>query len=78
MAAFKPIKTKCFIAFLKYKKCVEKRSKGSHHQYKCPGCWRTITIRPKDKNIPPLHVMTNLKSMGVSMADFKAWADKNC
>lgn len=75
---FKPIKTKYFIAFLLSLGCVEKRSKGSHHLYKCPKCFRTIVIRPKDKDIPGRHVFTNLKTLGVSYADFEKWVSENC
>ncbi len=74
----RPIKTKCWIAFLHYKKCVYKRTKASHVHYKCPNCFRTITFREKDKEIPPLHIQTNLRTMGITMKDFYEWAKENC
>lgn len=74
----RPIKTKCWIAYLVFKKCVYKRTKASHVHYKCPKCFRTITFRKKDKEIPPLHIQTNLRTLGITMKEFYEWAENNC
>lgn len=72
-----PISTSCFIKFLKYKKCQEKKG-TNHNKWVCPGCFRAIIFDRNTKEIPFLHVHTNLKNIGVNMPDFKKWAAKNC
>ncbi|TRX52374.1 hypothetical protein FNH22_21925 [Fulvivirga sp. M361] len=64
MGENRPIKTKCWVAFLEYLGCKEekKKSGGSHFKWKCPECRRSIIIRPKDKEIPAFHIFTNLKT----------------
>lgn len=74
----RPVKTKDWIAFLESKNCYKARTKASHDHYKCPGCFRTITHREKDKEIPALHLKTNLFSMGLTLKDLYDWIDKNC
>lgn len=74
----RPVKTKCFVAFLLAHNCVFKRSKASHFHYKCPNCYRTITIRETDKEIPAFHIKTNVSTMGKTLQDVYDWIDKNC
>lgn len=74
----RPVKTKCWIKFLEANNCRYKRTKASHEHYKCPGCFRTITFRTKDKSIPPLHLRTNLATMGKSLQELYDWIEKNC
>ena len=74
----RPVKTKCWIKFLEAHGCQYKRTKASHDHYKCPGCFRTITFRGKDKAIPPLHLQTNLKTMGKTLQELYDWIEKNC
>lgn len=74
----RPIQTKCFIAFLLAHGCTKKRTTASHDHYKCPNCWRTITVREKDKDIPPFHIKTNVTTMGKTLQDVYDWAEKNC
>lgn len=74
----RPVKTKDWIAFLKAHKCVKKRTKASHDIYKCPGCWRAVTHREKDKEIPPLHLKTNLHTMNLTIEYLYNWIEENC
>ena len=74
----RPVKTKDWIAFLQSNKCNYLRTKASHDHYKCPGCFRTITHREQDKEIPSMHLKTNLTTMGKTLAELYDWIDKNC
>lgn len=73
----RPVKTKDWIAFLKAHDCNYKRTKASHVHYKCPNCIRTITYREKDKEIPSLHLQTNLKTMGLTLDYLYQWIEDN-
>lgn len=73
----RPIKTKDWIAFLHFHKCRYLRTKSSHDHYKCPGCFRTITHREKDSEIPAMHLRTNLHSMGLTMDYLYKWIEEN-
>ncbi len=64
--------------YLKAHKCTYLRTKASHDHYKCPGCLRTITHREKDKEIPSLHLRTNLFSMGLTIEYLYKWIEENC
>ncbi|AEA42971.1 type II toxin-antitoxin system HicA family toxin [Fluviicola taffensis] len=74
----RPVKTTCFLKYLASKKCIEKRTKGSHTQFKCGSCWQSITVRKADKEIPALHIKTNCQTLGVTIEDFYKWAADNC
>lgn len=74
----RPVKTKDFIAFLEAHGCKHQRTKASHDHYKCPNCFRTITIREKDKEIPAMHAKTNLATMGLTLQYLYDWIEKNC
>lgn len=74
----RPVKTKDFVAFLKANNCTYLRTTASHDHYKCPNCWRTITIREKDKEIPAMHIKTNVRTMGKTLEDVYIWIEKNC
>jgi predicted RNA binding protein YcfA (HicA-like mRNA interferase family) len=73
----RPVKTKDWVAFLEANKCSYIRTKASHDHYKCPGCFRTITHREKDKEIPAMHIRTNLATMGKTISELYDWIDKN-
>lgn len=73
----RPVKTKDWIAFLVAHGCKYQRKKASHNHYKCLGCFRTITHREKDKEIPALHAKTNLATMGLTLRYLYDWIDKN-
>jgi predicted RNA binding protein YcfA (HicA-like mRNA interferase family) len=74
----RPVKTKDWIAFLLANGCKYIRTSASHDHYKCPNCFRTITHREKDKEIPALHLKTNLATMGKSLQELYSWIEKNC
>ena len=74
----KPISIKCWEKFLTSQNCHFVRIRGSHHNWKCPNCSRTIIFRGSKKEIPRFHINTNLKTMGISIKDFNEWIDKNC
>ena len=74
----RPVKTKDWVAFLIFHECVYLRTKASHDHYKCPNCFRTITHREKDKEIPALHAKTNLTTMGKTMQELYDWIEENC
>lgn len=73
----RPVKTKDWLAFLDAHECKYKGTKGSHDHYRCPGCFRTITHREKDKEIPAMHLKTNLATMGMKLQDLYDWIEKN-
>ena len=75
------VKTKCFEKFLLSHGCKPRKStsqKGSHKHYRCPDCKRTITFRPAYKEMPLIHVRTNLSTMGIKMDDFQKWVKDEC
>ena len=72
-----PISTPCFIKFLKHIGCSE--AKGTKHsKWKCPGCFRPVIFDRNKKEIPYLHVQTNLRNLNRTMAGFKNWSKENC
>jgi len=78
MGDFRPIKTKLFIKFLLLHSCyrVNSKSGGSHSYWKRPGLTRRITIREADKEIPPLHIKTNLTTLGLKFSDLEVFLNK--
>ncbi len=73
-----PIKTKHWESFLKNHGCSYLRTKSSHDHWLCPNCKRSIIFRGAKKEVPRFHIRTNLKSMGITMADFESWILDNC
>lgn len=73
MGDFRPIKTKYFIKFLRQNGCYRTGTKsgGSHTYWKKAGLTRRITIREADKEIPPLHIKTNLQTLGLKFEDLE-------
>ena len=61
-----------------FHECVYLRTKASHDHYKCPNCFRTITHREKDKEIPALHAKTNLATMAKTLQELYDWIEENC
>ncbi len=72
-----PIKTKDWERFIEAHNCKYKRTKASHTHYQCPGCFRPITHRPKDKEVPVLHLKTNLKTMRLTLDYLYKWLEDN-
>ena len=77
MGKYRPIKTKDWVAFLEAHGCKYKRTASSHDHYKCPNCFRTITHREKDPEIPALHLKTNLTTIGYSFEYLLEWIENN-
>lgn len=73
----RPVKTSDWVAFLKHLGCSYLRTKASHDHYKCPKCIRTITHREKDKEIPAMHLRTNLTTLGLTLSDLYKWIEEN-
>jgi predicted RNA binding protein YcfA (HicA-like mRNA interferase family) len=75
--ARRPIKTKDWIRFLEGHKCRYSRTTASHTMYKCPKCFRTIVFRAKSKEIPVIHLQTNLKTLGFTFEYLYDWLKNN-
>lgn len=58
-----PIPLDCWIKFLKHRKCREANG-TKHAKWKCPGCTRSIIFDRRGKQIPQLHIQTNIRNMG--------------
>ena len=69
----KPIPTKTFIKFLKKMGLEYKRTKGSHEIWdkKDGSLLRPVVFRSQYKEIPPLHIETNLITLGLSYKEFE-------
>lgn len=74
----RPVKTKYWIKFLQAHGYTHVRTKASHDHYTCPNSGRTITFRSKDKEIPPLHLRTNLFTMNKDLEYLYLWIEDNC
>jgi predicted RNA binding protein YcfA (HicA-like mRNA interferase family) len=72
MLPFPPIKTKTFIKILEALGFEFNRSTGSHFFYTRLEDKRPIIVKPKDKDIPPFHVKTYIKQIGVDQETFFA------
>ncbi len=72
-----PIRTKCWIKFLHLNDFEEARSRGSHHEFTCPGK-RTIPVWANKKEIPFFHIRHDLHSMGIDVHAFKNWKSEHC
>lgn len=79
MSNFKPIKTNCWIKFLILQGCEKKKDNGgSHSIYKKKGVLRPIPVREKDKQVPPFHIQTSLKTLNIDKTVFLSWVKENC
>jgi predicted RNA binding protein YcfA (HicA-like mRNA interferase family) len=74
----RPVKTKHWVSFLENHGCKYLRTRASHYHYKCPNCFRTITHRENEKEIPAMHLKANLNTMGKTLADLYKWIEENC
>ncbi len=73
---YKPIPTKNFIKWLKKNGIVYIRSESSHDIYDYPEgskktLLRPVVIRSSDKDIPPHHIHTNLKTLDIDYKTFE-------
>ena len=70
---YKPVPTKKFKKFLKNKGLRLQRTKGDHEIWDYPGkssLLRPVTFIGCDKTIPPLHIKTNLDTLGITYKEF--------
>ena len=56
---------------------VKNKSTGSHSYYKRSNLARRIVIREADKEIPALHIRTNLKTLELQFSDLQEFIDNN-
>ncbi|VAW16642.1 hypothetical protein MNBD_BACTEROID03-2724 [hydrothermal vent metagenome] len=49
----------------------------SHEHWKCPNCHRTITFRSQYKEIPAMHLKTNLITMDYNLDYLYKWLENN-
>lgn len=73
-----PVSTKCWESFLLANDCQFQKNDGSHHKWKCPNCWRSIIFWGHKKEVPRMHIRSNLKTMGKTNTEFNEWAKENC
>jgi len=70
---YKPVSTKIFKKFLRATGLKHQRTSGDHEIWDYPNksdLLRPVTFIGCDKNIPALHVNTNLKTLGIKRKDF--------
>jgi hypothetical protein len=72
----KQIPTYKFVRWLESIGLKYERTASSHDHYNYPErhpkrLTRCITVRTKYKEVPMLHIHTNLKTLGISKADFE-------
>jgi len=73
----RPVKKKDWVKFLLAHGFEKKRHNGtSHEHWKKSNC-RTITFRNQHKEIPALHLKTNLTSMGYDLNYLYTWIENN-
>ncbi len=75
--SFRPLSTKCWEIFLRLNGFSLDRIESSHHQWTKKG-YRTISVWGNEKQIPPLHLKTSCRTMGVTLNDLYNWAKDNC
>jgi len=78
MGNSRPVKTKDWIKFIEAHGCRYSRTKASHTHYKCPRCIRPIVFWTKPKDVPFIHLKTNLETMGKTGEYLYAWIEENC
>jgi predicted RNA binding protein YcfA (HicA-like mRNA interferase family) len=68
----RPIKTQTFRKFLQHIGLVFVRIEGDHEIWDRPGVslLRPVTFITNEKEVPPIHLKTNLKTIGMSLKDF--------
>ena len=75
----KQIPTHVFIEFLMSLGLVYKRTKASHFAYNYPDnhpngkLRRPLIVRTNQKEIPLIHIHTNLITLNISKGEFESW-----
>ena len=65
-----PIKTRTFRKFLKKQNCKFVRIKGDHEIWRKQNLIRDIVFVTNEKEVPPFHIKTNLKTLNISVEEF--------
>jgi predicted RNA binding protein YcfA (HicA-like mRNA interferase family) len=74
-----PVKLKCFIAFLLAHGFKERQGKsGSHLHFTKKGIIRAVVLQQTKKEVPPTHIRTNAKTIGVTAKEIYDWIQSNC
>jgi len=80
LTGIRQIETELFIEFLKSKGLIYKRHEPSHYTFDNPPDKpqfdRPLIVRLKHKEIPILHIHTNLTTAGISHQEFADWLAK--
>lgn len=83
--AHRPIKMAVWLRFLRHLGLVELpgKSGGSHVQFNYPResgkmLSRPVVCRPSEKDIPAIHVKTNLHTLGVSWEEMEQIISQHC
>lgn len=74
---FRPLLTKCWEKYLTFCGYYHNRTASSHHQWVKAGS-RTIAVWGNEKEIPAMHLKTSCRTIGCTMEEMYAWAEKNC
>lgn len=66
-----------FRRFLKQEGCIQVPSKvGGHEKWKREGCLRPIVLQTHVDPVPELVIRSNLRTLGLTRADFIKWLKK--
>ncbi|MFM2385699.1 MAG: hypothetical protein RL660_456 [Bacteroidota bacterium] len=69
---------KCYLKYLEAYGVKHIRTKASHHHYSKHGLIRPCVIQGAEKEVPGIHIATNAKTLGHTLAVAYAWFDANC
>jgi len=69
----KPVPLPKFKKFLKKIGLVHKRTEGGHEMWDYPddSLERPVTLQTHEKEVPRLHIKTNLKTIGMDIKEFE-------
>ena len=70
MGKLSPISTRKFRKFLQYVGCEYSRIEGDHEIWKRDGLKRPVTFITNEKEVPPFHIRTNLKTLEMSSDEY--------
>ena len=69
-----PVKTTLYIKWLKSRGLVHISTRGSHWKFDIPNepLDRPVIVRGSEKEVPKLHQITNMKTLGLSKSEYLA------
>jgi len=65
-----------FRLFLEYAGCRLVSSAGGHEKWKKDGCMRSVILQSHITPVPEFIIKSNLRTLGLSRADFIEWLKK--